>query len=456
MISSPASRKRSRLPASDAGIVLALLVILFGGHLAFGANTGFLGLALSAALMVLACLAVAILGAPRVAPGLWIAAVLFAGVLGVGVFQLLPAPAGLAHPFWDWVEGPAAITLDKDATLRELVKLGGLAAAFGIGLVIGRDNLRASWFFRVLILASAVYAVWAFLDFFIEPTRVFGVERPFHRNRLSGGFLSANTAATLFAVLALLALAQLRRLIRRAGEAGDDVLNTMARTAAIPAVAFLFCVADLLVSASRAGALAFLGAALLFIAWELLSARARDGARAHLGLAIVLIGAGALALVVPISGAFLGERMETVGDAMDDRMHIFVAHWGAFRAAPWLGNGMGAFEPVNNALMTAENWRTLWSQGATHNVFIQWLEEAGLIGAGAMFACVAVIFGVMLNGLRRRRRARIWIRAILCASLILIVHGMFDFALQVPSVAAQWAALLGVGCGLATARDDAA
>ncbi len=436
-------------------LVVLLLGFVFAGHVAFGANTGFLSLVLAAGLLGLAAFALGVFGVPRLTPLLAITASFFAIVLIAGAFQLAPAPAGLAHPFWEWVEGPGAITMDRDATLRELFKLLGLAAAFVTALIVGQNTPRVRFFFRVLILFAALYAIWAFVDFIADPARVFGVERPFHRDRLAAGFLSANTAATLFGMLAILALAALRRRWGDVRGAGAERLNAMARTSILPALAFLFCVTGLMLSASRAGAFSFLAAILLFLAWEFFAAgrrRRADGGRDYSGLVIGMCGLAVIVLAWSISSELLSTRLERTGDDIDIRTEIFAPHWRAFLAAPWFGNGLGSFAAINNALMDAENWRRLSFQGATHNVFIQWLEEAGVFGAGAMFASIAALSGAMLGGLRRRARMRVWLRAILCASIVPVAHGLFDYALQVYSVAAFWTVLLGVGCGIAAAR----
>jgi O-antigen ligase len=102
--------------------------------------------------------------------------------------------------------------------------------------------------------------------------------------------------------------------------------------------------------------------------------------------------------------------------------------------------------------MNAQNWRALQSLGSMHNVYLQWLEEVGIIGAALMFTTIALIFWHILRGLRVRRRMHTWLRAILCISLLVLLHGMVDYGLQVPSIAMTWTLLLGIGFGLATKR----
>jgi O-antigen ligase len=128
------------------------------------------------------------------------------------------------------------------------------------------------------------------------------------------------------------------------------------------------------------------------------------------------------------------------------------AHWSAFMASPWLGYGLGSFDGINALVMTSANYPSLWNVHAAHNVYLQWLEEGGVLGAGAMFACLGAILWMIAKGSAQRSRMTGWLRGIVAASLVLLVHGLSDFALQVPSIAVQWAGLLGIGAGIALPR----
>jgi hypothetical protein len=43
-------------------------------------------------------------------------------------------------------------------------------------------------------------------------------------------------------------------------------------------------------------------------------------------------------------------------------------------------------------------------------------------------------------------------RGLACASLVVLVHGITDYALQVPSIAGFWAFLLGIGFAFGQGR----
>ncbi len=92
---------------------------------------------------------------------------------------------------------------------------------------------------------------------------------------------------------------------------------------------------------------------------------------------------------------------------------------------------------------------TLADLGAAHDVYIQWLLQAGVPGALAMFGAVGLILLAIVKGVARREGQR-WLGvACLGAAVVFAVHGLVDFALDEPSLAAFFSAMLGLGYGLA-------
>jgi O-antigen ligase len=136
-------------------------------------------------------------------------------------------------------------------------------------------------------------------------------------------------------------------------------------------------------------------------------------------------------------------RVAEIDGAWVVRDQTLSAHWAAFIDSPLFGYGLGSFDAVNSQIMTGETYRNLWQIRATHNVYLQWLQEAGLVGAAPMFALIGLVLIVSI--LRAASgRGRTMQLGLVCASLVVLVHGLTDYALQVPSIAAFWAFLLGL------------
>jgi hypothetical protein len=67
-----------------------------------------------------------------------------------------------------------------------------------------------------------------------------------------------------------------------------------------------------------------------------------------------------------------------------------------------------------------------------------------------MMICVAVILATILAAFRRRSRQQAFMIFALATAALFAIHGITDFALEEPSLAAYFTAVLGLGYGVAT------
>jgi O-antigen ligase len=448
---------RARTPPAWHLSVLAC-VLVFAGHLVYGANTDASALAFATAWLLFGGLALLLSGrhAPPAPSALMIlAGVCFAGVVATVASQLLPSGVADPHPLWASVDGVSAFTIDRDATRRELLKLLAVGAAFSVGLVVGSSDRRTRLLVFLVVVASAAYAGWAFTQQFTAYGTIFGEPKGYHVERLTASFLSANSAATTLGMLAVFAVARVARAIKESSVPWNlglgAVADQLARKAAVATIALVILVTCIVETLSRAGIAASAAALLALIAWEIRAASAR-GSHVRSATNAALAAAAAIAVLALMSAGGAVDRLEAAAGDADSRLTAFRAHWEAFLASPWRGYGLGSFPALNDTLQTPENFGALAELNALHNVYLQWLVETGVVGASLMFVCVALLLAHIWRGLRVRASMRTWLRAVLVASLLVLVHGLVDFALQVPSIAWQWALWLGVGCGIAAPR----
>lgn len=414
--------------------------LLFAGHLTFGANHP------AAALWFTVLLAISLgvaLAFPAVRRGLHDIspltppAVLFALTVAVALWSLTPFAPGGAHPIWAWAGAPnGSITVNRPATLVEIAKLLGLACIFLVGCL---QSARLSWAretVRVVLLVGAGYGLISLLSFVSGTQLTVGP-------RLSGGFLSPNSGATVFGMLTVIGLAALLRDWRQTR--GLDPASKLGKVA-VPLACVLMSLTCLLLTASRMGLVSTLTGAAVLMVWELFDAK-----RDRLPL---LIAGGVLVAVAAVlvagGNTLLWDRLDSVGADKITRGDIFAAHWQAFLASPLFGYGLGSFADVNSQITTEQNYNALWVVRATHNVYLQWLEEAGIIGALPMFLLIATLLGAAVIRTFNLRKGQTLLRGLIAASVVILVHGTVDFGLQVPSIAAFWAFLL--GCQFAFGR----
>jgi O-antigen ligase len=152
----------------------------------------------------------------------------------------------------------------------------------------------------------------------------------------------------------------------------------------------------------------------------------------------------AFVVVVGLFALFAGRsvyRMEEQG-AGDERWCSFASTIQAIKDHPIFGTGFGAFQDVFPAYRSSDcgGIRGVWDRA--HNFFLE-----GYLGLGFPFAvCVlvgyAALAGVCIRGMRNRHSLR-FIPIMGAAAVVLIsLHSMVDFSLQIPGVNVYFAAMM--------------
>lgn len=413
------------------GLALPAVGLLFAGQVLYGAmfpKTA-LTLAIGGGLILAACLLHSGLRTDLARlRGLEWPGAFYILTLLVALWSLTPYVPGGPSPVWAYVgEANGAATVDKSATLLEIIKLMGLGCFFLVGAVTAASDARARTAVQLVLGLGAAFSLWMF---FVHVTG----NASHGDRRLEARFLAANTAGTFFAMLSVLALAPITSELR-SGKRHDRIVRLVLYGSA--GLVFLVC---LLLTGSRGG---FLAACAGFLAFALLQVFAGD---LRLTRATLVVGAGVILLgvVLGFSGDLLITRLMESGLQNAARGHVFAVHLQAFEAAPWMGYGLGSFEPVNRSVMDALNFKDLWSIRAVHSVYLGWLEEAGVLGALPMFACIGLLLVSAVRQAARRTRMLSHVFALIAVSIVVLVHGLSDFALQTYAVAAFWSYLLGV------------
>jgi O-antigen ligase len=436
----PSPSRREQIGWRGTGLLAAAVGPLFGAHLLFGANQPMAAQALTALCGLILLVGLAFPRLRQALPqlrGLWPVAGLFVLTLALAAITLGPGPAGAAHPIWQWAGLPPAISVNRSATVLAMSQLLGLAALFLFGALAASQRAWGVRLGSVVLVAGSIWAAIATL-IFLSGAQI-GVP-----GRLAGGFLSANSAGTMLGVLTVIAAGWLLRVVREGGEAGPDRWSRLALAIA-PLALLVFA---LILTGSRMGALATLAGVLTLGVWQAFAEPGRSWRTLGVAAGVTLIAA----IVVGLGNDLVLRRVAELDRDVDIRSVIFAVHWRAFLDAPLWGTGLGSFTDVNSYLMSAETYRELWSIRATHNVYLQWLQEAGLIGATPMFALIGLV--IVASALRAGTLSRGgWaLRALVAANVVVLVHGLTDYALQVPSVAAVWALLLGMQFGFGQVR----
>ena len=417
-------------PPEGWGLALLCSALIYGAHLNYAGLTyqSSLFLSLAACLVLLGVLAVparrAELNAMR---GVLWPSVCFLAVVAAALLSLTPFGPGGPAPVWSYIGvSPGAVTINRTATIIEIIKLLGLAAIFALGGVMGAGDGRARTTLNTFVLAGGLFGLWAII------AHASG-GNGHSTNRLEANFLAPNTAGGFFGLLATMTLGALVTAYRSGSK---DRLSRLAPYAATLAVALI----ALLMSGSRGGAIATVVAFGAYLLFQIFAGKVKVGR----ALILSAIGGAVGLIAVIVGGEVMINRAMEGGANADARARMGEIHFQAFQAAPLMGYGLGTFEAINRSVMDAQSFTDLWNVRATHNVYIQWLEEAGLIGALPMFACIGLILITTYRRTLARSRMTSFLFALLAADALVLFHSVSDFDLQTYSFALNWAFLLGL------------
>ena len=434
--SPPRAGKVRTLRVSEGVAIGALVALVLVELLAFGASdvvvAAVFGVAHAAFLLIL----LATCGWARKVP-LPLAkpwpGLLFAVVLVAVAWPLTPFGPGGAHPVWRYLgDHGGAITVDRSTLVLNILRLLGLACLFLASQIIGASETRRRALFWWLLMGLAVFAVGAIIDHVSLRAGT----------RLRATLLSPNSAASLMGVGLVFAAMFLSQAIQKTG--GSVRLEKLGLDASLSvAAAAIFAVA-LAMTASRGGIFSTVVGLAVLLTWQVLA----QGRRVR---AIAIVG-GAAALLVAIgvamrSADLTAQRLQTLDGDIAVRKMIFDAHWQAFRSSPWFGFGLGSFPVVNQMIMTSANLPVLFDVRASHNLYLQWLEEGGVVGATLMGAWLLIALGrIAVQGVKLGTSAAL-ARAGVAAAILVLAHGFSDFAVQVPALQTLFA----IGLGAMTA-----
>jgi O-antigen ligase len=316
--------------------------------------------------------------------------------------------------------------------------------------IVSLERERADQLLKVVAWSGVAYAAFGIASYIGDPTKVLWRDKQAYTTSLTATFTNRNTAAVYFGACTLIwqltVFERIARLLPRdgAGLSGlwRRILVERSHRMAIALSMFVLCLAAMLLTGSRAGVVFSL--AVMIIAPVLFFRRRwpRKGAAA-----VVVVAGMGLALVL----------LETLGSGVSSRFDIDQladgGRWEVYRSTlrmitdyPWFGTGFGTFVWSFPAYRSeAIPISGIWDRA--HNTLLELTSEAGIPLASLIVLAWVVVLGVLLQGVRKRRRDTIFPIAGLLIALLALVHSSIDFSLQIPGFAIMVAAV--VGCGLA-------
>ena len=329
---------------------------------------------------------------------------------------------------------------------------------FMCALVYIRDDWRYMRFIHIVIVVNLVVTVFCVAQHALSPRFLLWADKQYYRDSFTGTFINPNTAATHFGFLFILALSLSLRQLERTSiyrllffqhKLGDRDREQLKMLVGYGSAAFIFFLA-LLLTKSRGGILSTVAGVAAFIAaFAFFAFRPRFSILGTLAMSFLSLLAP-IALFTVFGERFL-LRLRDQGLIEEGRICTYFSTWNAIKDGPWWGTGLGSFQDFFPAYRSSEcGLHGYWEMA--HSVFLEaWL------GMGIIFLpCAALAYFHLIRAYGRgavaRRRYRFVPLACLGMLLLLTLHSLVDFSLQVPGFSILAAGVLGAGAAVAVGR----
>jgi O-antigen ligase len=351
-------------------------------------------------------------------------------------------PAVLHHPYWSEAREvlglpyAGAISVNPAATWNRLMGLLAYGGIFWLALQLCGSGERARQALFALATGGLLYAAYGLFGFFESDA-----------GAVTSTFVNRNSYATyagmtVFCGLGLI-LGELTRRARTAVSLRRIAVEIASRLDAPLAIGVITCLVGgtaLLLTQSRGAFVAFC-AALIAFAWSLRPMALMTSRALFRASAVFLIGLF-LGIVWLAGEDTLGRFTDADVHALN-RLAYYRTTWAAIGDRPLLGTGYGTYADAFKAY-NHPGTGTYYLDKA-HNTYLQMIMELGWPAALALYSGLALlVFGCVRERLRRGASA-VYAAVLAASSVLVAVHSLVDFSLEMPANAATYALILGLG-----------
>lgn len=385
--------------------------------------------------------------------------VLFAAFVAWSVYQAVgPAPQAWWAPGWTPLatigDGPVrgAISAAPERSISTILRILTYAAVFWVAMHVSRRTSSSKAALWVVSAAGTAYAIYGLIVLLEGTNTILWFPKWSFQDTVTSTFVNRNHFAVYVGLAILCTLTLIADETRRATGVSVTTrsgfiqfLDHLSARVVILAFAFMVLSTALVLTQSRAGLFATVIGVLVFLA--ALATTSTVTARSVIRFGLVILVAGGVFAVS--SGSMLAARLSDLRENLGDRLVVYKATVAAIADRPLLGFGLGSFEDVFPAYRGAEFLPRDLRYDYAHNIFLELAFESGIPGALLLIGVIALAAGVCAWGARRRRRNQFIPVVGVAATALVAVHGMVDFSLQIPAIAATYALLLGVAYGQA-------
>jgi O-antigen ligase len=158
---------------------------------------------------------------------------------------------------------------------------------------------------------------------------------------------------------------------------------------------------------------------------------------------VVLSSLAVCTLAFYMTSEVLLDRIDQTDITTEARVIVFENIQRGIAENPWLGFGYGTFA---DSFRLYDRLDSPVHYDRAHNTWLENLFELGVPAALALFLAIGGLALTCWRGVRRRHRDWAFPALGVAASVLVGVHALFDFSLQLPAVAIFYACIMGVAC----------
>lgn len=381
---------------------------------------------------------------------LLVPAALVALVMGWGLVQLsgwTPADwksslsaenaLGLALP------AAPSIAFEREQAFTGIMRLLTYIGVFVLAASLSVSASDARRLLAVIVCGAVVYTLYAMagdVSKRMAPGTGITIWTP-HWLFFTGPFLNTNNYATYTGVAALAALALALRPPGPPGFRESAAQRWRRRIGALSGhtglwlAAALILTTGVLLSGSRAGWVSLAFAVVTMVA---LFTR---GVSRLVYMLLALFSFSVLAIAMPAGRTLVTRMARLMAEGEAGREALFPMTLNAISLRPLLGWGMNSFESLYYVFQPVSD---PGFYDKAHNTYLELAFDLGIPAAAMLVLAVAWVIVRCLVGYFARSRDRELAGLGFFAAVLVAVHALFDFSLQIPAMACTFSAILGV------------
>jgi len=358
----------------------------------------------------------------------------------------------LVNPIWGMaanalgrpVEG--SISVDRDLTNLALIRLITTASVFWLALQLCRDGSRARLLIASVAAIGCGYAGYGLVA--MKMGQLPWLDIPTTSGMVTSTFVNHNSFAAYAGICLVTAVGVVLQRYLREGysKSGDwryhvaSLLEVSGTGAALPIAGGFVILAALLLTGSRGGIIST-GMGLLVLGCFACRRAVGDGKPA-IG-AVIFVALLVLGTALAFGDTFVG-NLEERGVTDANRLSVYLLTLRSIFDVPFLGYGYGTFVAVfpmyrDRSLSVDGVW------GQAHDTYLEVLQGLGLVFGSMLIVCVVVLLLRCIRGARQRQENAIVPQVAASTAILVGVHILVDFSIQMQAVALTLMAVVGAG-----------